>query len=125
MRTFREFELNWDSRDEWPFPRVSCVCVCVCVYAHGAHWDRGLSQYCTVRTRSLESGLSDACRRACRLAIDGGGSRSPLVAPPHAAAALAVMAPTDVKLKLRRRLHAICMHACMHARGGVSLVTVA
>ena len=41
------------------------------------------------------------------------------------AAALAALWSTDVKLKLRRRLHAICMHACMHARGGVSLVTVA
>ena len=40
------------------------------------------------------------------------------------AAALAALWSTDVKLKLRRRLHAICMHACMHARGGVSLVTV-
>ena len=50
---------------------------------------------------------------------DGPGSRN------ETAAALAALWSTDVKLKLRRRLHAICMHACMHARGGVSLVTVA
>ena len=57
MISFRE--LNWDSRDEWPSP-VSHVCVCVYMYVREAHRDNAL--YCT---RSFDSGLSDACRRAC------------------------------------------------------------
>ena len=58
------------SRDEWPSP-VSHVCVCVCVCARSAleaHWDSSPVPvlYCLLYcTRSLESGLSDACRRAC------------------------------------------------------------
>ena len=61
---------HWQARRSHSPVSLSCVYVCVWRYVRVAHRDSALYLCTRSMTRSLKSGLSDACRRACLCARD-------------------------------------------------------